>query len=214
MVVVAHRATDSPLRATGNHRTLSGRPNRHGTLTMHAPIASSRRVFAIAAAAALLATAAPAQAQVREVSLVCQGGGSMIVELAPASNNATQVVVAVRAVMSDQGPDQAPTAGQCATADTKLRDAVLRAWTQDPTRARTPPAMIRMSTRQSLILAVEVQADQSPRVTLASRLSDARAEQALQLYQAAIQGRAFTVTLRGNARTPLDYEIVGSSIRP
>ncbi len=182
-------------------------------VTIAATAFAHRAGLAAAAAWLLAAGATDAAAQSRDLTMLCQGGGSMIVELAPAANNAAQVVLAVRAVMSDVGPDQPPTAGQCATSDTKLRESVQNAWTQEPGRQRTPPAMIRMSTRQSMILAVEVQADQSPRVTLAARPADARAEQAMQLYQAAIQGRTFSVTLRPVARRPLEYEIVASSIR-
>ncbi|MBL8836675.1 MAG: hypothetical protein JNL66_10535 [Alphaproteobacteria bacterium] len=176
-------------------------------------LAPRRVVPAAFMAAGLAGAASDADAQNRDLTMICQGGGSMVVEVSPAFNNASQVVLVLRAVMSDVAPDQPPTAGQCATGDTKLRESIQRAWTDEPGRQRTPPAMIRMSTRQSLILAVEVQADQSPRVTLAARPADARAEQAMQLYQAAIQGRTFSVTLRPVARRPLEYEIVGSSIR-
>ena len=182
-------------------------------MTIENAALAQRAGLAATAAWLLAAGASDAAAQSRDLTMLCQGGGSMVVELAPAANNATQVVLAIRAVMSDVGPEQPPTAGQCATTDAKLRESIQNAWLQEPGRQRTPPAMIRMSTRQSLILAVEVQADQSPRVILASRPADARAEQAMQLYQAALQGRTFSMTLRPVARRPLEYEIVGSSIR-
>lgn len=161
------------------------------------------------ALALVIATATPpAHAQTREVRFTCQGGGPMVVELSPAQNG--QVIVAIRAALADPG-DQAAAAGTCIPADNKFHERAQRAAAQlgGP---RNTPIMLRMTTRQPLVLNVEVPSDQSPRVVLSSRRNDARAEEALQLYQTAIQGRAFTVTVR-EARNPLDLPIVGSSTR-
>ena len=67
---------------------------------------AQRAGLAATAAWLLAAGASDAAAQSRDLTMLCQGGGSMIVELAPAANNATQVVLAIRAVMSDVGPEQ------------------------------------------------------------------------------------------------------------
>jgi hypothetical protein len=152
----------------------------------------------------LLGAAAPAaHAQAREITFTCQGGGPMVVDLAPATNG--QIWVAIHAALADPA-DQAPGPGTCVPADGRFHDrARLAAQNQRP--------MLRLATRQPLVLTVEIAADQSPRVVLSSQRSDARAEQTLQLYDSAVQGRVFTVTAREAARNPLELAITGSAAR-
>lgn len=157
----------------------------------------------MAALALVVGTAGAAQAQTRETTFTCQGGGAMIVDLSPVQNG--QVVVAIRAALANPN-EQTPAAGTCLPRDMRYHDRAQAA-------ASATPIVLRMATRQPLVLNVEVAADQSPRVVLSSQRSDARAEQTLQLYNAAIQGHTFVVTVREPARTPLDLTIVSSSVR-
>ena len=158
----------------------------------------------IAPALALAVIATAAHAQTRESTFTCRGGGAMVVDLAPATNG--QVVLAIRAALADPN-EQTPPPGTCVPADSRFHDRALLAVTRGQSN------VLRMTTRQPLVLNVEVAADQSPRVVLSSRRSDARAEQTLQLYQTAVQGGVFTVTAREAPRNPMDLAILGSSAR-
>jgi hypothetical protein len=168
---------------------------------------AGRAAAASALALGFASAAGPAaHAQTREITFTCQGGGAMVVDLAPATSG--QIALVIRAALADPR-NQAPGPGTCVPADGSFNDRAQRA--AQANGSQSP--MLRLTTRQPLVLTVEIAADQSPRVVLSSRRSDARAEQTLQLYDSAVQGRVFTVTAREAARNPLELAITGSSAR-
>jgi hypothetical protein len=171
----------------------------------------ARATLALAITLAMAAgSAAHAQGRTRETTFTCQGGGAMVVDLAPATNG--QIWLSIHAALADPA-DQTPSPGTCVPADGRFHDRAQQANFAAGLGSGGQRPMLRLATRQPLVLAVQIAADQSPRVTLSSQRSDARAEQTLQLYDSAVQGRVFTVTAREGARNPLELAITGSAAR-